>query len=87
MRRKHLTNSPNGAILFYIGRKRQRREEVTGAPSGTESGAGTGYAVIGTLNKGDKVKIFADENDWLRFEMEDGRIGYVYDQYMEAVGQ
>lgn len=50
-------------------------------------GAGTGYAVIGTLNKGDKVKISADENDWLRFEMEDGRIGYVYDQYMEAVCQ
>lgn len=43
--------------------------------------------VIGTLAKGQKVKISADENDWLRFEMEDGRIGYVWDEYMEAVGQ
>ena len=43
--------------------------------------------VIGTLTKGDKVKVSADENDWLRFEMEDGRIGYVWDEYMEAVGQ
>ena len=43
--------------------------------------------VIGTLTMGDKVKVSADENDWLRFEMEDGRIGYVYDQYMEAVCQ
>lgn len=43
--------------------------------------------VIGTLTMGDKVKASADENDWLRFEMEDGRIGYVWDEYMEAVGQ
>ena len=43
--------------------------------------------VIGTLTTGDKVRISADENGWLRFEMEDGRIGYVYDEYMEAVGQ
>lgn len=43
--------------------------------------------VIGTLTMGDKVKVSADENDWLRFEMEDGRIGYVWDEYMEAVGQ
>ena len=43
--------------------------------------------VIGTLAKGQKVKISADENDWLRFDMGDGRIGYVYDEYMEAVGQ
>lgn len=43
--------------------------------------------VIGTLTTGDKVKVSADENDWLRFEMEDGRIGYVWDEYMEAVGQ
>ena len=43
--------------------------------------------VIGTLAKGQKVKISADENDWLRFDRGDGRIGYVYDEYMEAVGQ
>lgn len=43
--------------------------------------------VIDTLTTGDKVKVSADENDWLRFEMEDGRIGYVWDEYMEAVGQ
>ena len=43
--------------------------------------------VIGTLTTGDKVKVSADENDWLRFEMADGRIGYVWDEYMEAVGQ
>ena len=43
--------------------------------------------VIGTLTTSDKVKVSADENDWLRFEMEDGRIGYVWYEYMEAVGQ
>lgn len=49
--------------------------------------ADTNANVIGTLTMGDKVKVSADENDWLRFEMEDGRIGYVWDEYMEAVGQ
>lgn len=42
--------------------------------------------IIGTLNHGDKVRVSADENDWLRFSLEDGRIGYVYDEYMAVVG-
>ena len=51
------------------------------------AGAGTDTAVIGTLHKGDKVKVSGDENDWLSFTMEDGQKGYVYDEYMETVGQ
>ncbi|CCY06117.1 mannosyl-glycoprotein endo-beta-N-acetylglucosamidase domain protein possible enterotoxin [Eggerthella sp. CAG:1427] len=43
--------------------------------------------IIGTLHKGDKVKVSADENSWLRFEMSNGKVAYVYDEYMEAVGQ
>ena len=49
------------------------------------SGAGAGTPVIGTLNHGDKIKVSADENDWLRFTMEDGTIGYVWDEYMAVV--
>ncbi len=41
--------------------------------------------VLGVLNHGDKVRVSADENDWLRFSMEDGTIGYVYDEYMSVV--
>lgn len=41
--------------------------------------------VIGVLNHGDKVRVSADEDDWLRFSMEDGTIGYVYDEYMSVV--
>lgn len=41
--------------------------------------------IIGVLNHGDKVRVSADENDWLRFSLEDGRIGYVYDEYMSVV--
>lgn len=47
----------------------------------------SGAKVIGTLKKGDKVKVSGDENDWLSFTMENGKKGYVYDEYMEAVGQ
>ena len=43
--------------------------------------------VIGTLNHGDKEKISADENGWLRFSLPDGRIGYVSDEYMAVVDQ
>lgn len=43
--------------------------------------------VIGTLKHGDKEKISADENGWLRFSLPDGRIGYVSDEYMAVVDQ
>lgn len=49
------------------------------------SGAGADTPVIGTLKHGDKIKVSADENDWLRFTMEDGTIGYVWDEYMAVV--
>lgn len=41
--------------------------------------------VIGTLKQGDKVRVSAKEDDWLRFSMEDGKVGYVYDEYMAVV--
>lgn len=41
--------------------------------------------IIGTLNKGDKVKVSADEDGWLRFSMENGTTGYVSDEYMAAI--
>lgn len=51
------------------------------------TGAGTDYPVKAVLRKGDKVKISADENDWLKFSSEDGTIGYVYSEYMAAIGE
>lgn len=41
--------------------------------------------IIGVMNHGDKVRVSADENDWLKFSLEDGRIGYVSDEYMAVV--
>ncbi|MDO5540262.1 MAG: SH3 domain-containing protein [Eubacteriales bacterium] len=41
--------------------------------------------IIGTLNKGDKVRVTADEDGWLRFSMDNGTIGYVSDEYMAAI--
>ena len=49
------------------------------------SGAGMDCEVIGTLHRGEKVKVTAEENDWLKFSFSDGRVGYVYDQYMAVV--
>lgn len=42
--------------------------------------------IIGILNHGDKVRVSAEKNDWLRFSLDDGRVGYVYDEYMAVVG-
>ena len=51
------------------------------------AGADANSQIIGTLNHGDKEKISADENGWLRFSLPDGRIGYVSDEYMAVVDQ
>lgn len=37
------------------------------------TGAGTNYSIITVLRKRDKVKISDDENDWLKFSLEDGK--------------
>lgn len=41
--------------------------------------------IIGVLKHGDKIKASADENGFLRFSLEDGRIGFVSDEYMAVV--
>lgn len=41
--------------------------------------------IIGVLNHGDKIKVSEDDNDWLKFSLPDGTIGYVYDEYVAAV--
>lgn len=51
------------------------------------TGAGTNYPIITALHKGDKVKVSTDENDWLKFSFDDGTIGYVYSEYMAAIGE
>lgn len=49
------------------------------------TGASTNYPVVGTLRRGDKVKISAMENDWLKFSLADGSIVYVADDFLAAV--
>lgn len=41
--------------------------------------------IIGVLKTGDKIKVSADENGWLRFSLPDGTIGYVSDEYVAAI--
>lgn len=49
------------------------------------SAASTDAEILGSLRKGDVVKVSAVENDWLKFSLADGRIGYAYDEYMAVV--
>lgn len=48
-------------------------------------GADVNANIIGILKHGDKIKASAVENDFLRFSLDDGRIGYVSDEYMAVV--
>ena len=41
--------------------------------------------VIALMNHGDKVKVTADVNGWLKFTMDNGTTGYVSDEYMSVV--
>lgn len=41
--------------------------------------------VIALMNHGDKAKVTADVNGWLKFTMDNGTVGYVSDEYMSVV--
>lgn len=70
----------------YLNPELPQTMACTAAKLNIRDSAGMDGKIIGVLKKGDKVRVSADENDWLRFSMEDGTIGYVYDEYMAVVG-
>ena len=49
------------------------------------SSADSSAPVIGVLYYGDKVKASSSENDWVRFTMADGSIGYAFDEYLSVI--
>lgn len=59
--------------------------QALGVISGTgvrmRSGAGTGYDIVRTLDKGTVVELTAQEGDWYRISF-DGKRGYVSSQYV-----
>ena len=42
-----------------------------------------GGAKIGSLSNGDLVQVTACEDDWAQVSLNDGRTGYVHEQYLE----
>lgn len=45
-------------------------------------GAGTGFAILGKLNEGDKVRLLQDGSPWDFVEAPDGRKGWVHGAYL-----
>ncbi len=81
----------NGETVYicddYLTPELPQTMACTASALNVRASASSNSAVIGTLNHGDKEKISADENGWLRFSLPDGRIGYVSDEYMAVVDQ
>lgn len=51
---------------------------IRGAASSTAS-------VVATMKYGDKVRVSEVDGDWYKIQLNDGTIGYVYDEYMSVV--
>lgn len=49
------------------------------------SAASSTASIIGTMKYGDKIRIDEMDGDWYKIGLDDGTIGYVYDQYMSVV--
>lgn len=49
------------------------------------SAASNTSSVIGTMKYGDKVRVSELDGDWYKFMLDDGSIGYVYDEYLSVV--
>jgi len=43
----------------------------------TRSGAGTNYPIVAKVNKGSKMIILDEQNDWYRVKLEDGKLAWV----------
>ncbi|MBU5479829.1 SH3 domain-containing protein [Blautia sp. MSJ-19] len=81
----------NGETVYicddYLTPELPQTMACTAKALNVRASASSNGQIIGTLNHGDKEKISADENGWLRFSLPDGRIGYVSDEYMAVVDQ
>lgn len=49
------------------------------------SAASNTASVIGTMKYGEKVRVSELDGDWYKFSLDDGSIGYVYDEYLSVV--
>ncbi|WP_165351676.1 SH3 domain-containing protein [Priestia megaterium] len=58
---------------------------VTASKLNVRSGAGTSYASIGSVTKGQKLSVVSKSGDWYKINY-NGRMGYVSSDYVQASG-
>lgn len=56
---------------------------ITSGTLNVRAGAGTSYAVIGSLNKGKWVVVLSESNGWSKILYQGTKVGYVSSQYMK----
>ncbi|MCQ5129939.1 SH3 domain-containing protein [Butyricicoccus faecihominis] len=59
-----------------------KKYEVTGSDVNVRSGAGTNYKIVGTLQRGDIIKVKSIDNGWAKFKY-DGVYCYVSSDYIQ----
>ncbi|MDR4235317.1 SH3 domain-containing protein, partial [Priestia megaterium] len=58
---------------------------VTASMLNVRSGAGTNYASIGSVTKGQKLSVVSKSGSWYKINY-NGRMGYVSSDYVQASG-
>lgn len=73
---------PCGLLLAAPARAAQV-QYVTAASLNVRAGPGTGYRILGALQRGDRVSVVATDGRWRRFSYE-GRAAWVHGDYLES---
>lgn len=60
--------------------------QITSGSLNVRSGAGTSYAVIGSLSKGETVVVLSESGDWSRVLYHGVKTGYVSNRYLSRAG-
>ena len=73
-----------------IAQKYAPKIEVTANVLNVRSGAGTGYSVVDTFQKGDTAELLEQGKEWIKIRFNEGektKTGYVYATYVKVTGE
>ena len=70
-------------VLEYGGKA--RKVYTSSGSLNVRSGAGTGHAIIGKLNKGEIIVLLSSDTYWAKILYDGNKVGYVYNTYLGPV--
>lgn len=76
-------NVPGGEIK--VTRLNPQFATITGATANVRSGAGTGYPIVGQVNRNDIFVIYRSDNNWYSVKLPNGVTGYISGTLVKTV--